>query len=32
MALRRHLIGDIGIDRSAIAFMGYWRAGRAEGA
>jgi NADPH-dependent ferric siderophore reductase len=30
--LRRHLVRDIGIDRTAIAFMGYWRAGRAEGA
>src|SRR5690606_30592962 len=31
-ALRRHLVRDLGIDRRSIAFMGYWRAGRAEGA
>jgi NADPH-dependent ferric siderophore reductase len=30
-SLRRHLVRDIGIDRTAVAFMGYWRAGRAEG-
>lgn len=29
-ALRRHLVRDLGIDRTSIAFMGYWRAGRAE--
>ena len=28
--LRRHLVTDHGIDRRAIAFMGYWRLGRAE--
>ncbi|MBT0993367.1 siderophore-interacting protein [Cellulomonas sp. DKR-3] len=28
--LRRHLVADRGIDRKAVAFMGYWRAGRAE--
>lgn len=30
--LRRHLVKDIGMDRRSIAFMGYWRIGRAEGA
>ncbi|MGO3885093.1 MAG: siderophore-interacting protein [Mycetocola sp.] len=29
-ALRRHLVTERGIDRSAVAFMGYWRTGRAE--
>lgn len=29
-SLRRRLVGDLGMDRSAVAFMGYWRAGRAE--
>lgn len=29
--LRRHLVRDLGVDRKRIAFMGYWRAGRAEG-
>jgi len=29
-ALRRHLVRDLGIDRHSIAFMGYWRRGRAE--
>jgi NADPH-dependent ferric siderophore reductase len=29
-ALRRHLVGDLGVDRRAVAFMGYWRLGRAE--
>lgn len=28
--LRRHLVTDLGVDRRAIAFMGYWRLGRAE--
>lgn len=28
--LRRHLVRDVGIDRRAVAFMGYWRLGRAE--
>lgn len=27
--LRRHLVREIGIDRSQVAFMGYWRAGTA---
>jgi len=31
-ALRRHLVRDRGVDRKAVAFMGYWRHGRAEGA
>jgi NADPH-dependent ferric siderophore reductase len=25
--LRRHLVKDLGIDRSQVAFMGYWRRG-----
>ena len=25
--LRRHLVKDLGIDRSQVAFMGYWRKG-----
>lgn len=29
-ALRRHLVAERGVDRRAVAFMGYWRAGRAE--
>ncbi len=29
-ALRRHLVSEQGVDRRAIAFMGYWRLGRAE--
>ncbi|MFF5205716.1 siderophore-interacting protein [Streptosporangium sp. NPDC000396] len=29
-SLRRHLVQDAGIDRSSVAFMGYWRLGRAE--
>ncbi|WP_226898885.1 siderophore-interacting protein [Nonomuraea phyllanthi] len=29
-ALRRHLVGERGMDRRAVAFMGYWRQGRAE--
>ena len=29
-ALRRHLVGDVGVDRRAVAFMGYWRLGRSE--
>ncbi|WFE36121.1 siderophore-interacting protein [Micromonospora sp. WMMD975] len=28
--LRRHLVSERGLDRRAVAFMGYWRAGRAE--
>ncbi len=31
-SIRRHLVRDVGIDRRAVAFMGYWRTGRAEGA
>ncbi|MCL3863161.1 siderophore-interacting protein [Actinotalea sp. K2] len=30
-SLRRFLVRDIGVDRTAVAFMGYWRVGRAEG-
>lgn len=29
-AIRRHLVTSAGIDRRAVAFMGYWRIGRAE--
>ncbi|MDQ7991747.1 MAG: siderophore-interacting protein [Propionicimonas sp.] len=29
-ALRRHLVGDLGLDRRTVAFMGYWRLGRPE--
>lgn len=29
--LRRHLVRDLGVHRRAVAFMGYWRAGRASG-
>ena len=28
--LRRHLVTTHGVDRRAVAFMGYWRLGRAE--
>jgi NADPH-dependent ferric siderophore reductase len=28
--LRRHLVADLGVDRRSVAFMGYWREGRAE--
>ncbi|MBE1561341.1 SIP domain-containing protein [Nonomuraea africana] len=28
--LRRHLVAERGMDRRAVAFMGYWRSGRAE--
>lgn len=31
-ALRRFLVQEIGVDRAAVAFMGYWRLGRAEAA
>jgi NADPH-dependent ferric siderophore reductase len=31
-ALRRYLVTDTGIDRKRVAFMGYWRLGKAEGA
>lgn len=27
--LRRYLVRDVGMDRNAVAFMGYWRAGQA---
>jgi NADPH-dependent ferric siderophore reductase len=26
-ALRRHLVGDLGVPRGSVAFMGYWRQG-----
>lgn len=29
--LRRYLVRDLGIDRRFVAFMGYWRRGKAEG-
>ncbi|HSV38738.1 MAG TPA: siderophore-interacting protein [Nocardioidaceae bacterium] len=29
-SVRRHLVRDRGIDRRAVAFMGYWREGRSE--
>ncbi|MDZ8172639.1 siderophore-interacting protein [Microbacterium xanthum] len=29
-ALRRHMVSERGVDRRAVAFMGYWRLGRAE--
>lgn len=28
--LRRHLVAERGMDRGAVAFMGYWRLGRAD--
>lgn len=28
--IRRHLVGDLGIDRRQVTFMGYWRLGRSE--
>ena len=28
--LRRHLVTECGVDRRSVAFMGYWRQGRAE--
>lgn len=28
--LRRFLVSEVGIDRSQVAFMGYWRVGKAE--
>jgi NADPH-dependent ferric siderophore reductase len=30
-ALRRRLVRDLGLPRTAVAFMGYWRLGAAEG-
>lgn len=29
--LRRLLVGELGLDRSSVAFMGYWRRGASEG-
>ena len=29
-SLRRFLVSETGIDRGRVAFMGYWRAGKAE--
>jgi NADPH-dependent ferric siderophore reductase len=29
-SLRRYLVSDLGIDRKRVAFMGYWRLGKAE--
>jgi NADPH-dependent ferric siderophore reductase len=29
-ALRRHLVADVGVDKRAVTFMGYWRCGAAE--
>ena len=26
--LRRHLVQEAGLDRTAVAFMGYWRLGK----
>jgi NADPH-dependent ferric siderophore reductase len=26
--LRRHLVSEVGVPRTAVAFMGYWREGR----
>lgn len=28
--LRRHLVSTCGVDRKSVAFMGYWRSGKAE--
>lgn len=30
VGLRRHLVRELGVDRRRVAFMGYWKAGRAE--
>jgi NADPH-dependent ferric siderophore reductase len=30
VALRRFLVGERGVDRRSVAFMGYWRRGRAQ--
>jgi len=30
-ALRRFLVSEVGVDRRQVAFMGYWRLGKAEG-
>lgn len=29
--LRRYLVREVGVDRKQVAFMGYWRIGKAEG-
>ena len=29
-ALRRYLVGELGVDRRSVAFMGYWRSGKPE--
>lgn len=29
--MRRYLVRDVGVDRTQVSFMGYWREGRAEG-
>ncbi|MDN5600008.1 MAG: siderophore-interacting protein [Brachybacterium sp.] len=29
-SLRRHLVSELGLDRTQVSFMGYWRQGRAE--
>jgi iron complex transport system ATP-binding protein len=29
--LRRHLVGEVGLPRDSVAFMGYWRLGKAVG-
>ncbi|MGX7670815.1 siderophore-interacting protein [Plantactinospora sp. DSM 117369] len=31
-ALRRHLVSERGLDRESVAFMGYWRLGKADDA
>lgn len=28
--LRRHLVRDVGLERASVAFMGYWRLGKAQ--
>ncbi|HET7533309.1 MAG TPA: SIP domain-containing protein [Nocardioidaceae bacterium] len=28
--VRRQLVGELGVDRARVAFMGYWREGRTE--
>ncbi|MGW4466295.1 siderophore-interacting protein [Micromonospora sp. NPDC004704] len=30
VAMRRHLVGERGVDRRSVAFMGYWRRGRSQ--
>jgi iron complex transport system ATP-binding protein len=29
-AVRRYLVGEVGLDRTQVAFMGYWRQGSPE--